>query len=108
MCEEVVEVGEQLCKFPFIGLRALVRSLLFKVHLKGVAAIEVGAKDPLETRRKVTFVIYTVSPSVMLLKVDEHLLKRVLVKMIRTPTCLFPKVSKDPDMSDTPPRYGFP
>ena len=28
--------------------------------------------------------------------------------MIQTLTCWFPKVSKDPDMSDTPPRYGFP
>ena len=108
LCEEVVEVTEQLCKLPFIRLCALVRCWLSKIHLKGVAAVEVGADDPLESRRKVALIIYTVSPSIMLLKVDEHLVKRVLVNMMQTPTCWFPKVSKDPDMSDTPPRYGFP
>lgn len=76
MCEEVVEVAEQLCQSPFIRLCALGKCCLFKIHLKGVAAIEVGADDALEVRCEVALVIYTVSPSVMLLKVDEHLLKK--------------------------------
>ena len=57
--------------------------LLFEIHLKGVGAIEVGADDALEPRCKVAFIVYTMSPSVMLLKMDEHLIEQVLIELMR-------------------------
>jgi len=47
---------------------------LFEIHLKGVAAIEVGAGDALESGCEGARIVYSVSTSVLLHKSDAYLL----------------------------------
>ena len=68
---------------PIIGVRVVARiwlarvwCWLFEIHLKGVAAIEVGAGDALESGCEGARIVYSVSASVLLHKSDAYLMER--------------------------------
>ena len=99
VCWRMVMMMVSLTKFhiphPVIGVRVVARvwlarvrlariwlarvwCWLFEIHLKGVAAIEVGAGDALESGCEGARIVYSVSASVLLHKSDAYLMERFL------------------------------